>query len=93
MSAKTTDRVTKNSGKMGTATSSNSMGCQQQYSTAHYVHIMPGAAHNNKNLRGLHSYFRNPYGFFVFFRCSVEDKSFCFGPHLPAETQKTGKKS
>ena len=29
--------VTKKSGKMGTATSSNAMDCQQQYSTAHYV--------------------------------------------------------
>jgi hypothetical protein len=31
VSAKTTDRVTKNSGKMGTGTSANIMGCQQQY--------------------------------------------------------------
>ena len=34
MSAKTTDRVTKNSGKMGTAPSSNVMGCQQQYNNS-----------------------------------------------------------
>ena len=55
--------------------------------------FMTWAVYNNMNSRGPHGFFRNPYGFFVFFRCSVEDKSFCCGPHRFAQTQKTGKKS
>jgi hypothetical protein len=61
VSAKTTDRVTKNSGKMGTGTSANIMGCQQQYNNCTpqpmWYKLCFLKPTSNMNSRGQTSYF------------------------------------
>jgi hypothetical protein len=57
----------RDSGKVGTSTSLNRVGCREQHPNSPLTHFWLDVSHNNKSCCGLHPSKSGYSGFFVFF--------------------------